>query len=123
MKLDTIPIQVQLDKVPSEFDGTVTEIKVGKSQSGNPKLAVSVNATWVENNKPISAGLTLGYKIPKALTGKGQFDKLIIHLKKLGISDTDDMKGRTFHFTRENLDGTMQGNPRHYPVNEIKPKK
>ena len=113
MKLDAIPVQISLDKLPDEFTGSVTEVKEGKSTSGNPKLVVSVNAEKLGN-------VTLGYKIPKALTGKGQFDKLIEHLKALKMNDTNDLVGRAFRFKKENLSGTMQGNPRHYPIEEVK---
>ena len=113
MRLDTIPTQIPLDKLPAEFDATVVSITEGKTAKDKPKLTVNVR---LADNSQVG----LGYNVPKALTGKGQFDKLIVHLTALGIKDTDQLKDRTFHWKRENLEGSMQGNPRHYPITEIK---
>lgn len=116
MRLDSIPTQIPLDKLPSEFDANVVNITEGKTAKDKPKLTVNVRLTD-------GSQVGLGYNVPKALTGKGQFDKLIVHLKALKINDTEELKGRTFHWVRESLEGSMQGNPRHYPVKEIVTKK
>ena len=112
MKLDSIPVQVSLDQVPPEFIGTVTQETEGVTKQGGKKLSWAVT---MSNGSKIN----LGWKVPKALTGKGQFDLLIKHLTELKIVDTKDAVGRTFRFKREALTGPMQGNPRHYPIEQI----
>lgn len=122
MKLDSIPEQVSLDQVPAVFVGNVKQIETRPKKQGGFKVAPTVTylAPEAPKMKPSQTEIVMGWNIPKALTGKGQMDQLFVHLKEMGIGDTDDLKGRTFVFKRENLAGSMQGNPRHYPVLEIK---
>jgi len=55
------------------------------------------------------------YRIPKALTGKGQLDQLLASLSKLEIP-IETIQGKTFEWQRIDLAGTVKGNPRHYPI-------
>ena len=55
------------------------------------------------------------YRIPKALTGKGQLDQLLASLSKLEIP-IETIQGKTFEWQRIDLSGTVKGNPRHYPI-------
>ena len=58
---------------------------------------------------------SVSYRIPKALTGKGQMDRLLNSLERLGIS-IEEIEGKTFVWKRMQLTGSMKGNPRHYPI-------
>lgn len=62
---------------------------------------------------------SITYRIPKVLTGKGQLDRLLDSLEKLGVP-IEKIQGKTFEWQRMELQGAMKGNPRHYPVRLVK---
>jgi hypothetical protein len=59
--------------------------------------------------------INVSYRIPRVLTGKGQLDQLLTSLKQLDVP-LDEIEGKTFEWQRQELAGTMKGNPRHYPI-------
>jgi hypothetical protein len=61
---------------------------------------------------------SVNYRIPKALTGNGQMDRLLAALETLDVA-IDKIVGKTFEWQRQALTGPMKGNPRHYPVRHV----
>jgi hypothetical protein len=107
--------QLTKQKLASDMPKSIvaTVVSIGESQSAfgkNLKLGL-------QTQDEISFFST--YRIPKALTGKGQLVQLLDCLKKIGLS-IDDIQGKTFEWQRMELSGTMKGNPRHYPVQLVK---
>lgn len=103
--------------LPEEITATVKDATVEERQKKegtrrNLKLVlVLTKMDKVFEGREVSTT----YRIPKSRTGKGQLDKLLAHLEELGIKGKD-MKGKTFKWKREELEGSMKGNPRHYPI-------
>jgi hypothetical protein len=102
-------------KLASEMPKSIiaTVISIGESQGAfgkNLKLGL-------ETQDGVSFFST--YRIPKALTGKGQLTQLLNSLKKIDIP-LEKIQGKTFEWQRMELSGTMKGNPRHYPVRLVK---
>ena len=62
---------------------------------------------------------TTTYRIPKAMTGKGQLDLLQESALKLGI-EIKDMVGKKFVWQTKSLAGGVRGNDRHYPIRLVK---
>ena len=61
------------------------------------------------------------YRIPKALTGKGQLDLLLLNLQDMKVP-LEEITGKTFMWQLIELPGSVKGNPRHYPVKLVKAK-
>jgi hypothetical protein len=117
-EIGKIPQQKLASDMPETFTATVIKITkdVKKGQyAGAPIIKLELQ---LENGETVLTS----YRVPKAWTGKGQMDKLLQHMKGLGIG-LDDMQGKTFQWKREELGGTMKGNERHYPTKIIKVKK
>ena len=66
-----------------------------------------------------SREVTTSYRIPKAKTGKGQLDMLIAHFKTLKVDMDKALIGQTFKWKRKELEGSMKGKPRHYPIAKV----
>lgn len=104
-----IPEQIGFDDVPNEFAGTVTKIEKTEKKNeyaGTPQLSVTIQI------EGIGAFVTT-YRIPKAMTGRGQLDKLLENLKALKINSVSQMQGKTFKWVKTAIE---MGNPRHYPT-------
>jgi len=101
--------------MPDMFIATVTEMErdVKRGQfAGAPLLKLSLALESGET-------FTTSYRIPKAWTGKGQMDIFMEHLKNLGVK-LSEIEGKQFQWKREPLIGSIQGNPRHYPIRLVK---
>jgi hypothetical protein len=110
-EINKIKPQKLASDMPDEFNGTVKAITrdVKKGQyAGAPLLKVEIG---LDNGE----SFTTSYRIPKAWTDKGQMDLLMKHLKTMGIT-LDQITGKSFAWKREGLEGSIQGNQRHYPV-------
>jgi hypothetical protein len=93
--------------MPKSIIATVISTSKHKSTYGNSlKLEL-------QTKEGIAFNIT--YRIPKALTGKGQLVQLLNCLNKLDVP-IEEMQGKTFEWQRMELSGTMKGNPRHYPL-------
>jgi hypothetical protein len=98
-----------------KFVATVNKIErdVTKGQiQGQPVLKFTLETESGEK-------FTTTYRIPKAMTGKGQLDMLQEHALKLGV-EIKDMVGKKFVWQAKPLAGGVQGNARHYPVKLVK---
>lgn len=58
---------------------------------------------------------SISYRIPKALTGKGQLDLFIAQMAKLKLKP-EEIVGKRAEWVRMELDGGVTGNPRFYPT-------
>lgn len=101
---------------PDEITATITAIgKDSKKQgigAGSPVLKIMLDVNGEE--------LTTIFRIPKAWTGKGQLDRLVEAFKKLGYPKIGgELLGKTFLWKRQELEGSVKGNARHYPIKEI----
>jgi hypothetical protein len=97
--------------MPSNFVATVISVSKNPSDYGsNLKLEL-----LDERNGTFS----VSYRIPKALSGKGQLDKLLNSLENLGVN-LENIVGKKFEWQRMELEGSIKGNPRHYPVRLVK---
>lgn len=93
--------------MPESFTATVISVSKHQGMYGN-SLRLDL-----QDKKGIT--FDIYYRIPKAFTGNGQLDKLLDSLKELNVS-IEKIQGKTFEWKRQELSGTMKGNPRHYPV-------
>jgi hypothetical protein len=114
-ELDNIPTQKLASEMPDKFTATVISVtrtvKTGQ-YAGKPILKLEL-----KTQDGISFSTV--YNIPKALTGKGQYDKLLEHLKNLKLT-VKGMEGKNFMWEREDLEGSMKGHMRHYPIKLVK---
>ena len=95
--------------MPETFEATVIAATRREGAYG-PYLQLEL-----QNDDVLSSA---SYRIPKALTGTGQMDRLLASLDALEVP-IDDIIGVTFEWQRQALTGPMKGNPRHYPVKRI----
>ena len=93
--------------MPDKFIAKVTSASKHTSTYGN-NLKLEL-----QTEDDVTFNIT--YRIPKALTGKGQLDQLLASLSKLEIP-IETIQGKTFEWQRIDLSGTVKGNPRHYPI-------
>lgn len=104
--------------MPDTFTATVKtmtrDVKKGQF-AGAPLLKLELE---LDNGETF----TTSYRIPKAWTGKGQLDIFMEHIKGFKL-ELPQIVGKTFEWKREPLGGSIQGNPRHYPVKLISPKR
>jgi hypothetical protein len=117
-EIGKIPQQKLASDMPDAFRATVLRIykDVKKGQyAGAPIVRFDLK---LDNGE----AFTTSYRQPKAWTGKGQLDKLMEHLKTLGLT-LDVVVDKTFDWKREELSGSVKGNPRHYPIRLVGPKK
>lgn len=112
---DNIPKQVMASDLPDELIASVEKISQAVNKNGNPVIQFTLRTKD-------DVEFVTTFKIPKAWTGKGQADLLKAHLEKLGIKSPEEMLLRTFQWKREELEGSMKGFDRHYPIAEIKSK-
>lgn len=114
-ELNKVKNQTLSSELPDKITATVIKasktVKTGKYE-GTPMLQLILR---LKDGTETSTN----YRIPKAWTGKGQMDILINSLKKLKI-DIKDIEGKTFEWERMELEGSVKGNARHYPVKVIK---
>lgn len=97
--------------MPETFTATVISVSKHKGEYG-PSLNLELQTEEGET-------VNITYRIPKALTGKGQLDRLLNSLEELGVP-VEKIQGKTFEWQRMELPGAMKGNPRHYPVRLVK---
>lgn len=117
-EIDKIPQQKLASDMPDTFNALVVKMTrdVKKGQyAGRPLLKLELA---LDNGETF----TTSYSIPKAWTGKGQLDTLMRYLKGMGL-DLAGIEGKTFAWKREELSGSVKGNPRHYPTRQLKPQK
>lgn len=110
-EIEGIAQQKLASELGNEFVGTVAQVvrDVKKGEfAGSPILKFTILTEEEEE-------VITSYRIPKAWTGRGQMDLLKSQCEKLEIS-IKDMLGKKFRWERMNLEGGMQGNARHYPV-------
>ncbi len=111
-----IPNQKLSSDMPDEFIGAVTKVEQSVNKSGYPVYLIHISTVD-------GTDLVMTIKKPKAWTGKGQADKLRECLEKLGLKDGPaDMVGKAFRWKRMELEGSMKGFARHYPIAEVKGK-
>jgi hypothetical protein len=110
-----IPKQKMSSDMPDEFVGEVSKVSQSVNKSGFPVLVLNIRT--VDGTELIT-----NFKIPKAWTGKGQADLLKLNIEKLGFSDPAELAGHVFRWKRMQLEGSMKGFDRHYPIAEIKGK-
>ena len=117
-KIKDIQQTVLASDMPETFIGTVLsatqDVKTG-AYAGAPILKLEIQT---EDGKKFS----IGYRIPKAFTGKGQLDMLIEQMAKLKV-DLKEVVGKKFEWKRLKLSGGVQGNDRFYPVRVVGQKK
>lgn len=112
-EVENIPKQRLASDYGETFKATVLSMTKAEGRTG-PQIKVEL--VEVGTNKTF----TTVYKIPKALTGKGQLDLLLSQLNKLGLH-LKEMQGKTFEWKKMSLKEldpktTMTGFDRHYPV-------
>lgn len=110
---DGIEEQLQYADMPEVFNAKVISINRGTKKgeySGSPVLLIKVEAKEVFN-KPFE----MQYRIPKKLTGRGQFDILKQSLERMNVQ-LSDLVGKIVKFERIEL---AMGNPRHFPTEII----
>ena len=110
------------------------EIEDVKAQVLSSDLPETINATVLAAERSVKKGAYAGapllklelltddnitfsnsYRIPKALTGKGQLDKFLDQCKKLKVAPKD-VVGKRFEWKRLELEGGVTGNARFYPI-------
>lgn len=117
-KIKGVPQTILSSDMPDTFIGTVisaTQSEKTGAYAGAPILKVEVQT---EDGKTFS----IGYRIPKAFTGKGQLDMFINQMAKLKI-EPKDIIGKKFEWRRLSLEGGVKGNDRFYPVRLVGQKK
>ena len=109
-----IPTQLDFAEIPDSFSGTVIKIektaKKNGEYKGQPQLTITIQ---IEN---LETPFVTTYRIPKAMTGRGQMDKLLKALKTLKIPKISEMQGKKFKWVKAEIE---MGNPRHYPTELI----
>lgn len=116
-EIDKIPETKLSSDMPDTITAILGSVRKGVKQGeygGAPllkcELILDDNSTY-----------TVSYRIPKALTGKGQLDKLMATLDALGLTLKTAI-GLKFKWQKQKLDGSIQGYERYYPVKQIKEK-
>lgn len=116
-EIGNIPTQVLSSDLPETVTATVLAatktVKKG-AFAGTPMLKLELLCTD-------GVTFSVNYRIPKARTGKSQLEMFEKQLKKLKLKP-EQVIGQTFEWKKMDLEGSVQGNPRFYPVKLI-PKK
>lgn len=114
-EIDTIKVQ----KLASDLPETITATVLAASKT--EKKGAYAGAPVLKLELQTTDGITFSsqYRIPKTWTGKGQMDKLIECLDKLKVP-LHQIIGKTFEWKRIDLEGSVKGNPRFYPMRLIK---
>lgn len=116
-EINKITDQQLSSDLPDEIIATITKVektvKTGQ-YAGAPQLKVTLKL----DDGSITSTI---YRIPKSWTGKGQLDMLKKQLAALGLK-LAQMEGKTFHWKRIELTGSVKGNARHYPVRRFEEK-
>jgi hypothetical protein len=110
--------QVLLSDLPATVTATVmaaSKTEKKGAYAGAPLLKIEL---CTDDNTTFS----ITYRIPKALTGKGQLDTLLSQLTKLKVKP-EEIIGKRFEWQRITLEGAVQGNDRFYPVKLLGQKK
>jgi hypothetical protein len=117
-KIRDVPQTVLSSDMPDTFIATVLaatqSVKTG-AYAGAPILKIEL---LTDDGKTFS----ISYRIPKAFTGKGQLDMFINCMAKLKL-DAKDCIGKKFEWKRIELEGSVQGNARFYPIKLVGQKK
>jgi hypothetical protein len=119
-ELDNIKPSKLSSELPDEIEATITAITRDTKKQG-----IGVGTPMLKFNLDVNGELvTTSFRIPKALTGKGQYDELKAAFDKLGYKKLSSaLVGKTFIWHRKELSGAVKGNARHYPTKEVKAKK
>jgi hypothetical protein len=114
-EIEHIQTQKLASDLPDTIIGTVQSatrtLKKG-AYAGAPVLSISITTDD-------GTAFTTQYRIPKTWTGKGQMDKLLENLEHLKVP-LHEIIGKKFEWKRIELEGSVKGNPRFYPVKLIK---
>ncbi len=119
-ELDNIKPTRLSSELPDEIEARIERItrdtKKQGAGAGTPTLKFVLDMNGEE--------ITTSFRIPKSLTGRGQYDLLKAAFEKLGYKKVSEVLiGKTFVWKRQALTGAVQGNPRHYPIREVKGKR
>ncbi len=135
-----IPIVVLSSDLPDNFTGLVTKVDESTTKEGGKSVILDVTITsnteirtfkeGKENIENVSGKPTnIMYRIPKALTGKGQGDILFDSMDRCNIKDTKQLVNKEYNFQRislrsvnPKLPATFMENARHYPVSIVQAK-
>ena len=114
-ELESIPKQTLASDLPDKITAKCLSIakalKTG-TYAGAPILKAEL---LLEDGTKFSTT----YRIPKARTGKSQLEKLESELEKMHLR-ISDMPGKTFVWQRMQLESSVKGNDRHYPIKVVK---
>lgn len=121
--------------LPDEFNGTVTSIEEGVTKEKGKSITFNITITAPKTHKLYVDGkLTeteifgqetqVMYRLPKALTGKGQGDLLFKCMREMNLGgNTTNMINKEYVWKRialrtinPTLPTTYNENPRHYPI-------
>ncbi len=124
--------------LPDTFNGVCKSIEEKGTKEGGKSLSVVVTITepkeWTiiqegKRAKVHTEGMdtVIMYRLPKALTGRGQGDMLLRYMRdSLGFTDTAQLIGNHYVWERHSitelgtkLPPSFTENPRHYPIKKI----
>jgi len=119
-EIDDIKPQRLSSELPDQIEATVVSITRDTKKSGTGAGSPMLKFTLDVDGETV----TTSFRIPKALTGKGQYDKLKASFEEIGYKRISEaIIGKKFLWERAALSGAVKGNARHYPIKELKTRK
>lgn len=136
VNLNEIPRVILSSDMPDKFTGVVKKVEEQRTKEGGRSLEITIlvkSPASIKNKEgntvqALDRNTMVMYRLPKALTGRGQGDMLLKFMHDIGYEDTDDLIDKEFVWERHtlaDLGSTLPAgfnpNPRHYPVKLSKP--